>query len=294
MNVERHRAPVTITTVPRSTLAHSRHREIDAILKDLRFCSRRLKSALDSYKDELRTLERLYYKCKNQHRAALFFKRVSEIRRYGGRLSELDILECVDLLRASFVGLEHTNDHKALKELLEPCARGTMRERLEKAYCHFALAMQTGAFRPAYHPKKPFSWAFLLATASWLLFMCASLQPVDEHALYKSQSTAMDATTPQQLPSEPETSYPSHIDHSDVPSEDTGRPVSRCEPIDTSIFVVEALSKKTEATLEMRVTPPPSQLTNNSDRMVTVKDAQKARLKKAKKKFDEIDEIFGF
>ncbi|KAF8449074.1 hypothetical protein L210DRAFT_3389330 [Boletus edulis BED1] len=164
MNVERHRAPVTITTVPRSTLAHSHHREIDAILKDLRFCSRRLKSALDSYKDELRTLERLYYKCKNQHRAALFFKRVSEIRRYGGRLSELDILECVDLLRASFVGLEHTNDHKALRcswshvpeepyvcflnERLTACSTLVckMRERLEKAYCHFALAMQTGAF----------------------------------------------------------------------------------------------------------------------------------------------------
>lgn len=108
--MERHRSPVTITTVPRSTIAHTHHKEIDTILKDLRLCSRRLKSALDAFEDELRTLERLYYKCKNQHRTALFFKRVPEMRRYGRRLSELDILERVDLVRASFVGLDHTSE----------------------------------------------------------------------------------------------------------------------------------------------------------------------------------------
>lgn len=97
-------------TVPRSTLAQAHHKDIDAVLKDLKLCSRRLKSALDSFRDELRTLERLYYKGKNQHRMALFFKRVPEMRRYGRRLSELDILERVDLLRASFVGLEHTSE----------------------------------------------------------------------------------------------------------------------------------------------------------------------------------------
>ena len=110
MLIERHRSPMTITTVPRSTLAHTHHREIDAILKDLKFCSRRLKSALDGFKDELRTLERLYYKCKSQHRMALFFKRVLEMRRYGRLLTELDILERVDLLRAAFVGLDRTDE----------------------------------------------------------------------------------------------------------------------------------------------------------------------------------------
>lgn len=101
---------MTIATVPRSTLAHADHKKINAILKDLKVCSRHLKSALDSFKDELRTLERLYYKCKNQHRMALFFKRVPEMRRFGRRLTELDIPERVDLLRASFIGLEHTNE----------------------------------------------------------------------------------------------------------------------------------------------------------------------------------------
>ncbi|KAF8557794.1 hypothetical protein OG21DRAFT_1434695 [Imleria badia] len=151
-------------TVPRNAIDHAHHKEIDAILKDLRVSSRRLKTALDSFNDELRILERLYYKCKNQHRTALFFKRVSELRRYGRRLSEMDVPERVDLLRASFVGLEHTSDHKALRsswshvpekpyvsfltERLTACSTLVckMRERLEKAYHHFALAMQTGAF----------------------------------------------------------------------------------------------------------------------------------------------------
>ncbi|KAG6381573.1 hypothetical protein JVT61DRAFT_167 [Boletus reticuloceps] len=166
-----------------------------------------------------------------------------------------------------------------------------MRERLEKAYCHFALAMQTGAFVQLI--------ILFVAICSRMSVLSSQLEEALQLGIFACDrlmviihSTGMHATTPQQLPSEPETSYPSHTGHSDVPSEDTGRPVSRCEPIDTSIFVVEALSKKTEATLEMRVTPTPSQLTN--DRKVTVKDAQKARLKKAKKKFDEIDEIFGF
>ena len=44
-----------------------------------------------------------------------------------------------------------------------------------------------------------------------------------------------------------------------------GRPVSRCEPIDTSTSVVEDLGVKMEAKLEMRVTPPPSHPANGMD-----------------------------
>jgi hypothetical protein len=79
--------------------------------------------------------------------------------------------------------------------------------------------------------------------------------------LLDSQPTSTHATISQQLLSEPETSRPSPIDH-DILSEDTGQPLSRCEPIDTSTSVVEDLSMKMEAALEMRVTPPPSQPTH--------------------------------
>ncbi|KAH0836618.1 hypothetical protein J3R83DRAFT_8335 [Lanmaoa asiatica] len=315
---ERYRSPVTITTVPRSTLAHAHHKEIDAILKDLRFCSRRLKSALDSFKDELRTLERLYYKCKNQHRMALFFKRVHEIRRYGRRLSELDILERVDLLRASFVGLEHTSDHKAL--------RGSWTHMPEKPYVyflterliacsilipmglesspdlpssHFALAMQTGAF---------VQLIILFVTISCRMSVLSSEL---EEALQLGMSTCnrlsviihptgTHATPSHQLSLEPETSRTSHID-CDVPPEDTGQSVSRCEPTDTPTPIVEDLGVEMEAMMEIRFTPPSSRPTNTgkhisaqASKKATVKVTQKSRFKKAKKKFDEIDEIFGF
>ncbi|KAG8220901.1 hypothetical protein J3R82DRAFT_2401 [Butyriboletus roseoflavus] len=317
MPMELHPSPVTITTVPRSTIAHTYHKEIDAILKDLRLCSRRLKSALGAFKDELRTLERLYYKCKNQHRMALFFKRVPEMRRYGRRLNELDILERVDLLRASFVGLERTSDQKALRsswshvpekpyvyfltERLTACSTLVckMRERLEKAYRHFALAMQTGAF--VQHI------ILFVAISSRMSVLSSELEEALQLSILTCNRlwviihpTGTHATTSQQLPSEPETSRPSHIVY-DLPVEDTGQPVSRCEPIDTSTSVVEDLSMKMGAKSEMRGTPPSSHLTDagehataQASKSAIVKVAQKLRIKKAKKKFDEIDEIFGF
>ena len=80
----------------------------------------------------------------------------------------------------------------------------------------------------------------------------------DEHSLTDSQPTGTHATISQQLPSELETLRPLPVDH-DILSEDTGQPLSRCEPIDTSTSVVEDLSMKMEVALEMRVTPPPGQ-----------------------------------
>ncbi|KAI9464162.1 hypothetical protein HD554DRAFT_2315952 [Boletus coccyginus] len=330
MPLQRHRSPVAIVTVPRSTLAQAHHKDIDAVLKDLKLCSRRLKSALDSFRDELRTLERLYYKGKNQHRMALFFKRVPEMRRYGRRLSELDILERVDLLRASFVGLEHTSDRKALRdswthvpekpyvdfltERLAACSSLVckvrlkehlvfyppqtlqMRDRLEKAYHHFALAMQSGAFVQFF--------VLFAAISSRMSVLSSQL----EEALQLSISTCNrllvithpTGTHAQQLPSEPETPRPSRIGP-DVPSEDTRQPLSRCEPVDTSTSVVEDLNSEMKATSEVRMTPPPSHPIHTGDhttaqasKKATVRAAQKPRPKKAKKKFDEIDEIFGF
>jgi len=171
-----------------------------------------------------------------------------------------------------------------------------MRERLEKAYHHFALAMQTGAFVQLV--------ILFVAISSRMSVLSSQLEEALQlgtstcnRLLVIIHPTSTHATISQQLLSEPETSRPSPIDH-DILSEDTGQPLSRCEPIDTSTSVVEDLSMKMEAALEMRVTPPPSQPTHAGDhtmaqtsKKTTVKAA---RLKKAKKKFDEIDEIFGF
>lgn len=90
----------------RETLPSEQHPAIDAILKQLRASSRRLRVTWVSQEDELRILERLYYKGKNQHRSALFWRRLVEVRRYGARVHETDLPSLVDKLRGSFFHME--------------------------------------------------------------------------------------------------------------------------------------------------------------------------------------------
>lgn len=77
---------------------------IDAALKTLKTSSRQLQTFLAAFRDEMQTLERLYYKGKNQHRAALFWRRVSEVRRYGERFNRAELAELVEGFRRSFWG----------------------------------------------------------------------------------------------------------------------------------------------------------------------------------------------
>jgi hypothetical protein len=89
---------------PRSSLDASHHVSINGALKDLQACSRRLHLAFTTYGDELKILERLYYKSKNQHRSALFWKRVVEMRRYCQRLEGMGMPAILDHLRSLFFG----------------------------------------------------------------------------------------------------------------------------------------------------------------------------------------------
>ena len=89
---------------PRSSLSLLSCAGIDGVLKDIKVFTRRLRAAMAKQGEELRILERLYYKGKNQHRAALFWKRVSELRRYARRLDGMALPDIVDHLRHSFFG----------------------------------------------------------------------------------------------------------------------------------------------------------------------------------------------
>lgn len=143
---------------------------------------------------------------------------------------------------------------------------------------HFALAMQSGAFVQviilfiAISSRMSMLSSQLEETLQLSISTCnrllgiidVCLQLMGEHALTDSQPTDTPVTVPQQPPLKPETLPLSYIDH-DIPSEDTGQSVSRCEPIGTSAFVVEDLGLKAGATLEMRVTAPPSQPTEGMD-----------------------------
>jgi len=163
-----------------------------------------------------------------------------------------------------------------------------MRERLESAYhSHFTLAMQTGAFVQL--------TVLFVAISSRMSVLSSELEEALQlgisacsRLLVIIRPTGTHTTACQQPISELEPLVPSHIDH-----DDTGQCVSRCEPTDR----VGDLGVETTATLDVRVTPSPSRLTNASDNPtapVSKKATQKPRVKKAKKKFDEIDKIFGF
>ena len=90
------------TTKPRSSIDPSLYGSVDAALKVLRSHSRRLTEAALQLANEYRILERLYYKSLNQHRNALFWRNITEVRRYGRRVHEFKLEIMVEELRHSF------------------------------------------------------------------------------------------------------------------------------------------------------------------------------------------------
>ncbi|KAK0210710.1 hypothetical protein DFS33DRAFT_1378698 [Desarmillaria ectypa] len=149
---------------PRGTLDEALHFSVDSALKNLKKCRNQFKTILAIYQDEHCILERLYYKGKNQHRSALFWKRVAETRRYCSRLNELDLVKLIDDMQQSFFDANTANMKKALKgawtcypdhefvsymrnrlELISKLASKT-HARLSQAYRSLSLAIQSGAF----------------------------------------------------------------------------------------------------------------------------------------------------
>jgi hypothetical protein len=142
----------------------SSHASIDSILKDLKSCSRRLQVVFSAYHDELQILQRLYYKGKNQHRPALFWKRAAEMKRYGERLDCTGLPGAFELLRCSFFGAISIQNAKSMRGSwthvpnstyatfvvgrLDDCLKlvDKIHERLVEIYRSFRLAMQSGAF----------------------------------------------------------------------------------------------------------------------------------------------------
>ncbi|KAI0664883.1 hypothetical protein C8Q70DRAFT_17782 [Cubamyces menziesii] len=160
----RHTHPPPLNCLPRATVDTAYTPTIDAVLKQLKSSTRRLQAALASHRTELQVLERLYYKGKNQHRTALFWQRVAEMRKYGERVDEMHIDDVVESLRLAFWGdpssrttkllkgpWTHCPDARVLLFVMERCSACCMlidraRERLLHAYESFTLMMQSGAF----------------------------------------------------------------------------------------------------------------------------------------------------
>ncbi|KAJ7273667.1 hypothetical protein B0H12DRAFT_1007421 [Mycena haematopus] len=160
----RSRQPPCLSRSAKKVLDATLHPQVDASLKQLKSCARSLQPVLSTFTDELQILHRIYYKGKNQHRSALFWRCVAEMRRYGDRVEELSLLSLVDSLRYSFFAEESQSNSKLLKgswtHYPDPSSVSytherigasialvrKMHERLTQAYQSFSLAMQTGAF----------------------------------------------------------------------------------------------------------------------------------------------------
>ncbi|KIY50903.1 hypothetical protein FISHEDRAFT_38374 [Fistulina hepatica ATCC 64428] len=152
------------TFISRASLPASAYSVIDSLLRDLKTSCRQLQSDLDLFHHELRLLERVYYKGKNQHRPALFWKRVHEVRRYAQRLDEMGLSALLDAMRYSFYGQESpvsvktlrgawtcTPNEQTVHHVLERLDAALAllfkgRERLRNAYSVLLVAMQGGAF----------------------------------------------------------------------------------------------------------------------------------------------------
>lgn len=108
MGARRDPSTPSISCLPRDSLHTSNSAAIDSALKELKTTSRRLKTIISFFHDELNILERLYYKGKNQHRSALFWKRVVELKRFAERLNGMNVSNTLEQMRCSFFGITST------------------------------------------------------------------------------------------------------------------------------------------------------------------------------------------
>lgn len=78
--------PPSVKFTPRSSLDSRIHSTVDGVLKEYKAASRQLQKISASFRLELELLDRLFYKNKNQHKSALFWRKVTEMRRFGHKL----------------------------------------------------------------------------------------------------------------------------------------------------------------------------------------------------------------
>ncbi|EDR14276.1 uncharacterized protein LACBIDRAFT_305947 [Laccaria bicolor S238N-H82] len=144
---------------PRALLDKSGHTAIDSVLKGLKKSSRSLQVALAAWSTDSQILDRVYYKGKNQHRGALFWRRVVELRRICGRLRRINPEQKLNIFRASFFGSDVPRngpwscfpDVKVTQIFMSDivtCSKlvEKMHEQCIKAYESFTISLRGGAF----------------------------------------------------------------------------------------------------------------------------------------------------
>ncbi|TFK29900.1 hypothetical protein FA15DRAFT_752043 [Coprinopsis marcescibilis] len=149
---------------PRSKLAPSLHANVDVFLKNAKQSHRRFQSVVAALQNEGQILERLYYKGNNQHRLTLFWRKVSDIRKFSRQVKQLDPLETISTFYQCFFGSSPSNDatlfktawnhypdDKSFQRTLDNLA---LLENFFQAFCtrslsayrEFSLGLHSGAF----------------------------------------------------------------------------------------------------------------------------------------------------
>ncbi|KAG8759988.1 hypothetical protein FRC14_004430 [Serendipita sp. 396] len=87
---------------PRNELESTKIPAIDAFLKALRPYSRRVSNLVHSHANEVQVLQKIVYKSKNQHKNAVFWRGVVELRRFACRIEEASLFQLIDASRNAF------------------------------------------------------------------------------------------------------------------------------------------------------------------------------------------------
>ncbi|KAJ8078736.1 hypothetical protein PM082_013019 [Marasmius tenuissimus] len=266
----------------RADLPQSHHPRVDAALKDLKRLSKRLHSALSTYESELKVLERIYYKSKNQHRSALFWRRITETRRYGRRVEQTDLRTFVDALRLSFFREDnlkllkgswtHYPNESYISYKLDQCS--LYRDLLEKsgAFIHLVLTVVAIVSRLALLSSE--LGDIVLDIKSAVIRLQEIYKPVEADPLQEYDAAHI------QIPS------PSNVDQSHdsqtVESSQPGIPSSSPSSLPRAPKELDADALPRIAVQVHKATP-----TSRKEQVTS-----QLRPKK-KKKNDEIDAIFG-
>jgi hypothetical protein len=91
---------------PKDTLQGHSIAAVDVCLKSLRKTRRSISATLACYSTETEILKTVYYKSKNQHKNALFWRNIAELRRFAVRIEEAGLAGILDTTRAAFYSNE--------------------------------------------------------------------------------------------------------------------------------------------------------------------------------------------
>ncbi|KAJ3573969.1 hypothetical protein NP233_g2093 [Leucocoprinus birnbaumii] len=301
------------TLLSKSALGTSLHGHVDLALKRLKALSRRLAAISATLSEEVKILNRLYYKGKNQHRISLFWRHVEEIRRLSLRIHSLDLAGTVNRLRHTFYNsTDYTNSNilkaswthvpppKELKTILRNSgsARRLLLEadkRFTRAYCSFKQAMQTGAFLQLILTLSAIVCRLQALNRTLLEIMEEIPSAVSELCASLEHSSSASVPAPPILPSNtPNLPSPAEIDLSQELEEEhrdpemlPGRKLNRTVKNPTSG------SEKQTIHLEPKQQPSASLKVLEHTAVTDRNNVSEKKKKRKRKLVDEIDAIFG-